>query len=166
MALGVMAAAGCNEKEPQKDPTPEPTPAIQSFEISVDAVTKKTVTYSVTPELLDKEYIAVVTTAESLAGLEDEAVVEHVYDEIKATAASAGLTFAEKMSAIAAKGALQGVVVDGLAVNTEYAVVVSELTLQITGRALHSLNLRSSRQRQWRLSAAHLMLPLLSSRTM
>lgn len=124
MALGVMAAAGCNEKEPQKDPTPEPTPAIQSFEISVDAVTKKTVTYSVTPEILDKEYIAVVTTAESLAGLEDEAVVEHVYDEIKAAAASAGLTFAEKMSAIAAKGASQGVVVDGLAVNTEYAVVV------------------------------------------
>ena len=116
---------GCN-KEPQKEPTPtpEPTPAIQSFEITVDAVTKKTVTYSVTPELLDKDYVAVVTTAESLAGLEDEAVVEHVYDEIKAAAASAGLTFAEKMSAIAAKGASQGVVVDGLAVNTEYAVVV------------------------------------------
>ena len=116
---------GCN-KEPQKEPTPtpEPTPAIQSFEITVDAVTKKTVTYSVTPELLDKDYVAVVTTAESLAGLEDEAVVEHVYDEIKAAAASAGLTFAEKMSAIAAKGASQGVVVDGLAVSTEYAVVV------------------------------------------
>ena len=47
-----------------------------------------------------------------------------MYDEIKAAAASAGLTFAEKMSAIAAKGASQGVVVDGLAVNTEYAVVV------------------------------------------
>lgn len=61
---------GCN-KEPQKEPTPtpEPTPAIQSFEITVDAVTKKTVTYSVTPELLDKDYVAVVTTAESLAGL-------------------------------------------------------------------------------------------------
>lgn len=114
---------GCN-KEPQKEPTPEPTPAIQSFEITVDAVTKKTVTYSVTPELLDKDYIAVVTTAESLAGLEDEAVVEHVYNEVKAAAASAGLTFAEKMSAIAAKGVSQGVVVDGLAVNTEYAVVV------------------------------------------
>lgn len=116
---------GCNEEpEPTPTPEPEPTPAIQSFEITVDAVTKKTVTYSVTPELLDKEYVAVVTTAESLAGLEDEAVVEHVYNEVKAAAASAGLTFDEKMSAISAKGVSQGVVVDGLAVNTEYTVVV------------------------------------------
>ena len=71
MALGALAIVSCDEKQPVVDPTPD----IQSFEVTVGAVTKKTATYSVTPTLLDKEYVAVVTTAESLAGLEEEAVI-------------------------------------------------------------------------------------------
>ena len=124
MALGALAIVSCDEKQPVVDPTPEPTPAIQSFEVTVGAVTKKTATYSVTPTLLDKEYVAVVTTAESLAGLEEEAVIEHVCTEIKAAAATSGLTYDEKMAAIAVKGESKDVTVEGLAVGTEYAVVV------------------------------------------
>ena len=128
MALGAFAIVSCEDMQqttpPTPEPEPEPTPVIQNFEVTVDAVTKKTVTYSVTPSILDKEYVAVVTTAESIASLEDEALVEFVYAEIKATAATQGLTFNEKMTAITVKGESKNVVVEGLAVGTEYAVVV------------------------------------------
>lgn len=70
--------AGCDPADPtpspspKPEPEPDPTPAIQSFEVAVDAVTKTSVTYTVTPALLDKEYLAVVKTAESIKGLDDE----------------------------------------------------------------------------------------------
>ena len=116
----------CNKEQPAPAPTPDPdpTPAIQSFEVTVDAVTKNSVTYSVTPTILDKDYIAVVATKESVASLDDEALVKFVYAELKAAGELKGLTFAEKMAATAVKGESKGVVVDGLAVDTEYAVVV------------------------------------------
>ena len=90
----------CNKEQPAPAPTPDPdpTPAIQSFEVTVDAVTKNSVTYSVTPTILDKDYIAVVATKESVASLDDEALVEFVYAELKAAGELKGLTFAEKMA--------------------------------------------------------------------
>ena len=59
MVLGTVAFWSCDPQE-KPDPQPDPQPALQSFEVKVDAVTKTSVTYSVTPSLLDKEYIAVV----------------------------------------------------------------------------------------------------------
>ena len=77
MALGVFALWSCDpQTEPTPEPEPDPKPALQSFEVNVDGVTETTVTYTVTPSLLDKEYLAVVKTAASLEGLEDEAIVE------------------------------------------------------------------------------------------
>ena len=122
--------AGCDPADPtpspspKPEPEPDPTPAIQSFEVAVDAVTKTSVTYTVTPALLDKEYLAVVKTAESIEGLEDEDIVNLVFADIKAAAGAEGLTFAEKMPKIAVKGAQEHVELTGLAVDTEYALVV------------------------------------------
>ena len=70
MVLGTVAFWSCDPQE-KPDPQPDPQPALQSFEVKVDAVTKTSVTYSVTPSLLDKGYIAVVKLAESVEGLED-----------------------------------------------------------------------------------------------
>ncbi len=95
MALGVFASWSC---DPQTEPTPEPEPALQSFEVNVDGVTETTLTYTVTPALLDKEYLAVVKTAASLKGLEDEAVVEAVLADVKAAAEAENTTFDAKMA--------------------------------------------------------------------
>ncbi len=120
--------AGCDPADPtptpKPEPEPDPTPAIQSFEVAVDAVTKTSVTYTVTPALLDKEYLAVVKTADSIEGLEDEDIVNLVFADIKAAAGAEGLTFAEKMPKVAVKGAQDRVELTGLAVDTEYALVV------------------------------------------
>ena len=128
MALSLAVMAGCDPADPtptpKPEPEPDPTPAIQSFEVAVDAVTKTSVTYTVTPALLDKEYLAVVKTADSIEGLEDEDIVNLVFADIKAAAGAEGLTFAEKMPKIAVKGAQEHVELTGLAVDTEYALVV------------------------------------------
>lgn len=130
MALSLAVMAGCDPADPtpspspKPEPEPDPTPAIQSFEVAVNAVTETTMTYTVTPSLLDKEYIAVVKTKESLAGLQDEEIVTAVFDDVKAAAASSGQTFSEKMTKIAVKGVSDNVEITGLAVDTEYSLVV------------------------------------------
>lgn len=130
MALSLAVMAGCDPADPapspspKPEPEPDPTPAIQSFEVAVDAVTKTSVTYTVTPALLDKEYLAVVKTAESIKGLDDEDIVNLVFADIKAAAGAEGLTFEEKMPKIVVKGAQEHVELTGLAVDTEYALVV------------------------------------------
>ena len=96
MALSLVVMAGCDPADPtpspspKPEPEPDPTPAIQSFEVAVDAVTKTSVTYTVTPALLDKEYLAVVKTAESIKGLDDEDIVNLVFADIKAAAGAEG----------------------------------------------------------------------------
>lgn len=125
MALGVFASWSCDpQTEPTPEPEPDPKPALQSFEVNVDAVTKTSVTYTITPALLDKEYVAVVTAAEAVKGLEDEQIVDKVFADIKAAAGAQGLTFAEKMPKVAVKGVQDHVELTGLAVDTEYALVV------------------------------------------
>lgn len=125
MALGVFALWSCDpQTEPTPDPEPDPTPALQSFEVNVDGVTETTVTYTVTPALLDKEYLAVVKTTASLKGLEDEAVVEAVLADVKAAAEAENTTFDAKMAKLAVKGVSDKVEISGLAPETEYALVV------------------------------------------
>lgn len=118
MALGAVAFSGCDEKEP------EPTPVLQSFEVNVDEVTRTAVTYTVTPTLTDKEYIALVMTAESVQGADDEAVVAKVMDEVQNQASHSGKTFQEQMSALALKGVSSKKTVSGLALDTKYALIV------------------------------------------
>ena len=125
MALGVFASWSCDpQTEPTPEPEPDPKPALQSFEVNVDGVTETTVTYTVTPALLDKEYLAVVKTAASLEGLEDEAIVEAVFADVKAAAEAENTTFEAKMAKLAVKGASDKVEIGGLAADTEYALVV------------------------------------------
>lgn len=120
--------AGCDPVDPaptpEPEPEPQPQPALQSFEVAVNAVTETSMTYTVTPSVLDQEYIAVVKTKESIANLQDEEIVTAVFNDIKAAAASAGITFNEKMTAIAVKGVSENVEITGLAVDTEYSLVV------------------------------------------
>lgn len=119
MVTVIIAAVGCDPDEgPGKDPV------LQSFEVAVDAVTKTSVTYSVTPAVLDKEYIAVVKTAESVEGVEDEALVEGIFSDFKTVAAQSGLTLSEYMAKNVVKGVTSGATVNGLAVDTDYVLVV------------------------------------------
>ena len=125
MALGVFALWSCDpQTEPTPEPEPDPTPALQSFEVNVDGVTETTVTYTVTPAVLDKEYLAVVKTAASVEGLEDEALVESVFADVKAAAEAEGVTFDAKMAKLAVKGVSDKVVIEGLADDSEYALIV------------------------------------------
>lgn len=120
---GIIAFVGCEKTPDGPEPGPD-TPTVQTFEVSVDAKTRTSVTYSVTPSLSDKEYIAVVKTAISVVGLEDKALAAAVLDAIKTEGAQAGLTVAEQMAKIVRKGTQTGVVMKGLAADTEYVLVV------------------------------------------
>lgn len=106
------------------DPNETPQPVLQSFEVNVDAVTKTSVTYSVTPTLLDKEYIAVVLAAETVEGVDDETLMENILSDVKEIAGDGGLTFTEYMEKNAVKGVVSKIQVKGLDVDTDYALVV------------------------------------------
>lgn len=123
MALGALAFQGCDPQDKPIEEEPD-KPALQSFEVNVDGVTETSVTFTVTPALLDKEYLAVVKTAASLEGLEDEAIVEAVFADVKAAAEAENTTFEAKMAKLAVKGVSDKVEIDGLAADTEYALVV------------------------------------------
>lgn len=117
--LGTVVVVGC---DPEEKPVTEPV--LQSFEITVDAVTKTSVTYSVTPAVLDQEYFAVVKSAESLEGVEDEVLMEAILNDVKEVAGLSGLTLSEYMSRNAMKGVATGATIKGLAVDTDYVLVV------------------------------------------
>ena len=116
MVLGIVVFAGCDPVEPQT--------VLQSFEVSVDATTRTSVTYSVTPALTDKEYVAVVMAAADVNLADEDAVLAQAVAQIKDDAAHSGQTFDERMQKIAVKGAIAKKEATGLALDTDYILVV------------------------------------------
>ena len=56
MTLGLALISGCEKPAPTPDPEPKPEPpqpVLQSFEVAVNAVTETSMTYTVTPSVLD-----------------------------------------------------------------------------------------------------------------
>ena len=119
-----MSLAAC-EKNPEPDPTPEQPTEKAAFEISIEEVTKSSVTYSVTPSDLNAEYLCILYDAATVEDFtKDEYLVATLYQELTAEAASLGQTFAEYMPTIVDKGAIKSEVFQGLAPQSDYYVLV------------------------------------------
>ena len=120
-----MSLAAC-EKTPEPDPVPGPEqPEGLTFEVEIENVTKSTMTFSITPSDLEAEYLCMLYDAATVEDFtKDEYLVLTLYEELTAEAASLGKTFSEYMPSVVDKGAIDSAVFSGLAINSDYYLLV------------------------------------------
>lgn len=127
MAFVTLSLTGCKETptpEPGPEPVP-PTPETLTFEVEISEVTRSTMTFSVTPSDLEADYFVLVmdkATVEEYT--KDEYLIGTLYDQLAAEAAKGGKTFAEYMAEYADKGAIVDASFSGLAMGTDYYLIV------------------------------------------
>ena len=125
MAAFTMSLAAC-EKTQEPDPVPGPEqPEGLTFEVEIENVTKSTMTFSITPSDLEAEYLCMLYDAATVEDFtKDEYLVLTLYEELTAEAASLGKTFSEYMPSVVDKGAIDSAVFSGLAINSDYYLLV------------------------------------------
>lgn len=120
VALMAVAVACGSEVDPPPPPTPIP-----DFRVSVDDVTRSTVTVSVAPSPEMGDYVCVVEKRSVVEEYtQDKFVIATVFQELTDEAASKGLTLAEYMPSIVDNGAITDVTFSGLSLDTEYYLLV------------------------------------------
>lgn len=116
-----LLATSCDEPTPPEPPTPDKL----EFEATISATTGYSVTYSVTPNMDDAEYLA-VAAAESVldqVGVGQE-LINLIMDSYKQAATQSGKSLSEYMATVVNKGAISDVVVSGLDPETDYSLIV------------------------------------------
>ncbi len=120
VALMAVAVACGSEVDPPPPPTPIP-----DFRVSVDDVTRSTVTVSVTPSPEMGDYVCVVEKRSVVDEFtQDKFVIATVFQELTDEASVKGLTLAEYMPSIVDNGAITDVTFSGLSLDTEYYLLV------------------------------------------
>ena len=124
-AMALVAACTTSKDEPTpNDPTPTPTEK-GDFEVTIDDVTRATVTLSITPSEAMGDYICVVEERSVVEEFtQDKFVIATVFQELTAEASAKGLTLAEYMPSVVDNGAIENVTFSGLNFDTEYYVLV------------------------------------------
>ena len=124
-AMALVAACTTSKDEPTpNDPTPTPTEK-GNFEVTIDDVTRATVTLSITPSEAIGDYICVVEERSVVEEFtQDKFVIATVFQELTEEASSKGLTLAEYMPSVVDNGAIENVTFSGLNFDTEYYVLV------------------------------------------
>ncbi len=106
------------------DPPPPPTP-ISDFRVSVDDITRSTVTVSIAPSEEIGDYICVVEQRSVVDEFtQDKFVIATVFQELTEEASSKGLTLAEYMPSVVDNGVIEGATFSGLSLDTEYYLLV------------------------------------------
>ena len=124
-AMALVAACTTSKDEPTpNDPTPTPTEK-GNFEVTIDDVTRATVTLSITPSEAIGDYICVVEERSVVEEFtQDKFVIATVFQELTEEASSKGLTLAEYMPSVVDNGAIENVTFSSLNFDTEYYVLV------------------------------------------
>ena len=121
MAL-VVACTTSKEEPAPVGPTPTDS---EAFVVSVDDVTRSTVTISVTPSETIGDYICVVEERSVVDEFtQDKFVIATVMQDIAAEASSMGKTLVEYMPSVVDNGAITDVTFSGLNLDCEYYVLV------------------------------------------
>lgn len=121
--LSLFAFVACDTPDDPQPPVP-PTPET-AFEVTIDDVTKTSMTFSVVPENADAEYLCLVYDVETVDEFtKDEYLVATIFQEITEEAALVGKTFVEYMPDIVDKGVVDGGVFSGLTPNSDYYLLV------------------------------------------
>ena len=122
-----LSLVGCGE---DVDPTPEPgpnppAPSELTFDVEITDVTKARVFFDVTPSSSDAEYMTMVYDAAFVDSFsKDEYLVGAIYEDITEFANTKGLTLKEYLTENAERGVITDGVASGLAVSTDYCLVV------------------------------------------
>ena len=124
-AMALVAACTTSKDEPTpNDPTPTPTEK-GDFEVTIDDVTRATVTLSITPSEAIGDYICVVEERSVVEEFtQDKFVIATVFQELTEKASSKGLTLAEYMPSVVDNGKIEDVTFTALQLDTEYYVLV------------------------------------------
>ncbi len=121
-AIVALSVSSCVQKEPE---TPKPPVDTPEFKVEIDAITRSTVTISVTPKELDMEYLCLIYEKEFVEEFtRDEFLASSIYQEIEGEAYAKGKTLAEYMPTIVERGAMEGVRYSGMQLDSEYYVVL------------------------------------------
>ena len=111
-AMALVAACTTSKDEPTpNDPTPTPTEK-GDFEVTIDDVTRATVTLSITPSEAIGDYICVVEERSVVEQYtQDKFVIATVFQELTEKASSKGLTLAEYMPSVVDNGKIEGIII-------------------------------------------------------
>lgn len=116
-----MLMAACEGDKPTAPPSKDGG----GFEVDITAVTRSTVTLSVTPLNYEDDYLCMVYDKEFVDDFRrDEYLVSTILQELSAEAYKQGKTLAEYMPTIVDKGAIAQTTFSGLNIDSEYYVVV------------------------------------------
>ena len=126
VALMATAMVSCVGNEPTTTPpTTDETPEKEVFEVEIDNVTRSTVTFSVTPENLESDYLCVIKESEELEDFtKDEYIITTIFQEFINEAYNKGKTFEEYIPDIVDRGVLESVTYSGLKIDKEYTILV------------------------------------------
>lgn len=121
-AIVALSVSACVQKEPT---TPKPPVDTPEFKVEIEAITRSTVTLSVTPKEPDMEYLCLIYEKEFVEEFtRDEFLASSIYQEIEGEAYAKGKTLAEYMPTIVERGAMEGVRYSGMQLDSEYYVVL------------------------------------------
>ena len=121
LALASIAVA-CAKNE---EPAPEEPATQADFVVTLDDITRSTVTLSVTPAESIGDYVCVVEERSVVDDFtQSKFVIATVFQELAEEASAKGLTLAEYMPSVVDNGAIAGATFSGLKLDTEYYLLL------------------------------------------
>ena len=127
-SCAVMVGCCVSLDEPQPPTPDEPQPPINEeapFEVEIVEITRASLRFNVIPANLDGEYLCIVEEKSVVEEFtRDEHLVSTILQELQEEANAVGKTLAEYLPTITDKGILEDAKFSGLAIDTEYYLII------------------------------------------
>lgn len=127
VALVALLFVACVKEPTPTSPEPTPTPVVEpmSFEVSILATTRMTMSFSVTPSRLDGDYICYVMERGDVEDfVKDRYLVATIYQELTELAGESGETLEEYLPTIVDRGVIEESRFSGMTADTEYFLLL------------------------------------------
>ena len=119
-----LTFVACGGDDVDNTPTPEPSkPTELTFDIQSDEITHRSASFIVTPNVDNADYLCVLYDAESFESIKERYFVKTLFQELKAEAATVGMTLSDLLKEFVDQGISTPSFSD-LAANTDYYLVV------------------------------------------
>ena len=120
-SLTFVACGGDDVDSPQKPGPQKPTEL--TFDIQPDEITYRSASFIITPSVDDADYLCVLYDAESFESIKERYFVKTLFQELKAEAATVGMTLSDLLKEFVDQGISTPSFSD-LAANSDYYLVV------------------------------------------
>ena len=119
-----LTFVACGGDDVDNTPTPAPSkPTELTFDIQSDEITHRSASFIVTPNVDNADYLCVLYDAESFESIKERYFVKTLFQELKAEAATVGMTLSDLLNEFVDQGISTPSFSD-LAANTDYYLVV------------------------------------------